>query len=360
MKITDIKAYALRIPLKRGDLPAPTHQAVTPVIVKVSTDEGIIGVGEAWGLSNCALVTAKQVEVLAPMLKGRDPTQIQKVWEELYQVTYYHGRAGIALAAISGIEMALWDIAGKAMNRPVYELLGGRAHDKLRAYASLRSYPEAKDAAQACAIIVEKGYTAVKLHEKSVAMVAASREVIGDAIDLLLDVNCAWTTTKAIEMGRQLEPFHLYWFEEPVWPGDDYDGLAEVRRVVNIPVTAGENEYTARGFKGLISKRAVDVLQPGVYKVGGILQVKKVFTLAETFGIRVVPNCWSLGPAMAATVHISFSEPSCELIETAVDTPEANILREAPAPEAGFWKVPDKPGLGIELDEDVVARYSIP
>ena len=359
MKITDVQAYPLRVPFKTDDLPASMLSSMTPVIVKVSTDEGITGAGEAFGFA-CAPVTAKAVEAtLRPMLIGKDPMQIQKLWEQLYRATYYYGRMGIMLGAISGVEMALWDIAGKAKNIPVYQMLGGRAHEKLRAYASLLRYPSPKDVAQACATVKEKGYTAIKLHEIDVEAIAAAREASGDSVDLLLDINCSWDVPKAIEMGRRFEPFNPYWYEEPVWPGDDYEGLDKVRMAVNIPLAAGENEYTARGFKDLITKRVVDFLQPSVFKIGGILQEKKVFTLAETFGVKVVPHCWSWGPAMAATLHICFSEPKCELVETSVETPEANIVMDPLVPEHGFWKVPEKPGLGIELNEDVLVKYTV-
>ncbi|MFC1966739.1 mandelate racemase/muconate lactonizing enzyme family protein [Chloroflexota bacterium] len=360
MKITDVKAYAIHMPFIKGDLPTSLRTFRTPVIVKVSTDEGITGVGEAFGYFNSALATVRAVEdMLSPILVGEDPMEIQKLWDQMYRAVYYAGRMGITISAISGVEIALWDIVGKASNTPLYQLLGGRAHDKLRAYASLARYPNPEDVAQACATIVEKGYTAIKLHEIDVAAVAAARKAVGDDVDILLDVNCTWDVSGAIEMGKQFEPFNLYWYEEPVWPGDDYEGLAEVRVAVNIPIAAGENEYTARGFNGLIAKRSVDFLQPSVFKLGGILQEKKVFTLAEAFSGKVAPHCMAYGPAMAATVHICFSEPSCELVETGVETPEANIFTQPLLPDKGFWSVPDGPGLGIELDEHVLTKYSM-
>ena len=359
MKIADVQAYPLRVPFRTGDLPAPVIDSVTQVIVKVSTDEGIVGFGEAFGFAG-APITAKAVELaLKPMIIGKDPRQIQELWEDMYRMTYYYGRMGIMLAAISGVEIALWDVAGKARNIPVYQMLGGRAHEKLRAYASLLRYPNPRDVAQSCAILVNRGYTAIKPHEIDVAAVAAAREATGDAVDIMLDVNCLWDVPTAIKMGRQFKPFNLYWYEEPIWPADDYAGMAEVRAALNTPLAAGENEYTARGFKDLIATRVVDFIQPSVFKVGGILQEKKVFTMADNFGIKVAPHCWSWGPALAATLHISFSEPSCEFIETSVDTPDTNLLAEPLAPQKGFWKLSEKSGLGVELNEDVLTKYLI-
>ncbi len=348
------------MPFIKGDLPISLRRERTCVIVKVSTDQGMEGFGESFGFFNSALTTAAAVEtMLKPMLLGKDPTEIQKLWNQMYRELYYTGRAGIGISALSGVEIALWDIAGKALGAPVYKLLGGRAHDEVRAYASLMRYAQPEDLARACSAVKERGYTAIKLHEIEVAAVEAARDAVGDEIDILLDVNCAWDVPDAIRMGQLFEPFQLYWYEEPVWPGDDYEGLAEVRAGVNIPLAAGENEYTARAFENLIAWRAVDFLQPSVFKLGGIIEEKKVFTLAQAKGCKVMPHCISFGPAMAATVHICFSEPGSELIETGVDIPEADILCEPLFPDKGYWKISDKPGLGIELDENVLERYSI-
>jgi L-alanine-DL-glutamate epimerase-like enolase superfamily enzyme len=358
MIITDVNAFAVRMPFTLTDLPASLRPERTTVIVKVSTDEGVDGFGESFGFFDSAMTTVAAVEtMLKPMLTGEDPSGIQKLWDRMYRNLYYTGRMGIGISAVSGVEIALWDILGKAVGAPVFKLLGGRAHDELRAYASLMRYPEPGDVARACGAMVERGYTAIKLHEIEVPAVKAARETVGDKVDLLLDVNCQWDVTDAIRMGRLFEPFNLYWYEEPVWPGDDYRGLSEVRKRLNIPLAAGENEYTARAFENLVAGKAVDFLQPSVYKLGGIIQEKKVFTLAETMGARVMPHCISFGPAMAATLHVCFSEPGSELVETSVDIPETDILREPLAPENGYWKISGKPGLGIEVDENVIERY---
>ena len=360
MKITDVKAHAIRMPLVEGDFPMSSRTERTTVIVKVETDQGIRGFGEAFGFFNGAVTTAAAVDtMLRPMLIGEDPTMIPALWNRMYRELYYTGRAGIGISALSGLEIALWDIAGKALGTPVYRLLGGKAHDTVRAYASLMRYPRPGDLGLACTAMAEKGYTAIKLHETAVEAVEAARTAVGDAIDLLLDVNCAWDALDAVRMGKRFEPFGLYWYEEPAWPGDDYRALADVRAGVDIPVAAGENEYTARGFEDLISRHAADFLQPSVFKLGGILEEKKVFTMAAAKGFRVAPHCISFGPAMAATLHVCFSEPGCELIETGVDIPETDILCEPLCPEKGRWRVSDKPGLGIDLDEDVLDRYTI-
>ncbi len=359
MRISDVQAYPLSVPLKSGDLPSPVAVNTAHVITRITTDEGITGIGEAWGF-NAALLIARTIDTsLRRLLIGKDPLQIEKIWQELYRATYYYGRVGAIPIAISGVEMALWDIAGKAYDIPLYQMLGGCSHERLQAYASLLPYTWAQDLADACKILKKKGYTAIKLHEKDPLAVGAARNAVGDDTLLLLDVNCAWEAPKAIEMAARFKPFNLHWYEEPVWPCDNYEALLEMHAMTGIPLATGENYYTVGGFKELIVRRAVDYVQPSVDKVGGIAQTKKVLSLAQAFGIKGAPHCWSWGPARAATLHICFSEPGCELMETSVDTPVASILSKPLLPEKGFWKALEKPGLGIELDEDVLTKYLV-
>lgn len=360
MKITDVSANCYSLPFAPVKLPPSARIGVTPVIVRVQTDEGITGIGEAFGYMNSAqAVTAVLQDMLKPLLLGQDPMQINRLWQEMYRTTYYAGRAGVVLSAISGVEMALWDVKGKALNTPVYQLLGGQAHGKIPAYASLMPYRKPDAVAKACEVVLKQGYTIVKLHEISVEAVAAAREALGDDIKLLLDVNCAWDVPDAIEMGKRFQLYNLYWYEEPIYPADNYDGLAEVRARVGTPIAAGENEYTVHSFKRLIEKNAADVLQPSVFKLGGISQQKKVFTLAEVGAQVVVPHCFAAGPAMAATVQVSFSEPGAKFIETLIEELAEPIYRQPLVPVDGYWLPPESPGLGIELDEKVLAKYLV-
>ncbi len=330
------------------------------MIVRVQTDEGITGIGEAFGYMNSAATAVTAVrDMLKPLLTGKDPMQISRLWQEMYRATYYAGRMGIVLAAISGVETALWDIKGKALNTPVYQLLGGLAHDKIPAYASLMPYRKPATIAKVCEAMLERGYKTVKLHELTVEAVAAARQTLGDDIRLLLDVNCAWNVPEAIEMGKRFQQYNLYWYEEPIFPADNYDGLKEVRSCVGIPIASGENEYTVHSFKRLIEKNAADVLQPSVYKLGGITQEKKVFSMGEVGSQVVVPHCLAVGPAMAATVHVSFSEPSAMFIETIIEELAEPIYKQPFLPVVGYWLPPEGPGLGIELDEKTLAKYQI-
>jgi L-alanine-DL-glutamate epimerase-like enolase superfamily enzyme len=361
VKITDVKTDIIDMPFGLKDVPVPARTTRLVTIVRVSTDEGITGIGESFSLFEGAAATvAKFIEtMIKPRVLGKDPSGVAALWEDLFHAFYPIGRGGLSISAMSGFEQALWDIKGKALKVPAYQLLGGPAHERIRGYASLAHYATPRDVALAAEKSVKMGFTAIKLHESDVASVAAARKAVGDGIDIMLDVNCHWDRVNAIRMGRQFEPYNLYWFEEPVSPGDDYEGLARVRETVKIPIAAGENEYTARSFTNFIEKKAVDYLQPSMFRIGGILQHKKVFALGNAFNCSVVPHSWAIGPSMAATLQVSFSEPAAFLIETAIDTTEASIFVDPLPLEKGFWKRPQGPGLGIELDEKVIRKYKV-
>jgi len=317
MKIKDVRPIIVIMPFTRVGISLPTPNSTSIVIVQVTTDEGITGIGQAFTTlsSNSAATVAKAVEtMIKPKVTGRDPMAIAALWNELFYAFYSVGRSGITIAALSGFEIALWDIKGKAFNTPVYQLLGGPAHDKLKGFASLSQYTEPAEAGRAAEVVAE----------------------------------------------QEFEKYNPYWYEQPVFPHDDFDGLAYVKSKINIPLATGEDEYTAHGFNRLIETRAANYLQPSIIKIGGILQEKKVFTMAGAFNLRVAPNCWSTGPAMAATIHVCFSEPGAFIIETPVDVPEAPIVvTSINPPEKGYWKLPESPGLGIEFDEKQLQKYII-
>ena len=363
MKIIDVRPIMIKMPHFRISLPRSAPTSYMIVIVQVTTDQGITGIGQAYAnfSANSAATVAKAIEtMIKPKAVGKDPMAISALWDEMFYTFYAVGRSGITIAAMSGFEMALWDIKGKVLNAPVYQLLGGPAHDKLRAYASLSIYSSPEEVGSASELAAEKGFTALKLHQSDVDSVAAARNVVGDAVDIMLDVVANWDPAMAVKRGREFEKYNLYWYEQPIRPHDDYDGLAYVRAKLNIPLAAGEDEYTARGFSSLIEKKAVDYLQPAIIKIGGILQEKKVFVMAGAFNLRVAPHCWLIGPGTAATLHVCFSEPDAFIVETPVDVPEAPILAKSFAPlEKGFWKLPEDPGLGIEFDEKALQKYII-
>src|SRR5213076_1989030 len=267
------------------------------------------------------------------------------------------GRRGLAMMAVSGVELALWDLAGKARGVPVYQLLGGLCQSRARAYASLLRFDTPTQVAQAVSAAKVLGYTAVKLHQIDVESVAAARAAGGADMDIMLDTNCPWTVEEAIRIGRTLERYDLRWLEEPVWPPEDYDGLARVRSAIRIPLACGENEAPAFGIRAIIDAAAADIVQPSVTKVGGILEMKKVATLAAVTGVTFVPHSYYYGPGLAATLHVVASTPGVPYVEFPPGELAASILAEPIKARGGAVAVPDRPGLGADPDPDVIARY---
>ncbi|MFQ5572268.1 MAG: mandelate racemase/muconate lactonizing enzyme family protein, partial [Rhodothermales bacterium] len=282
MKITGVKAHVLAIPLKQDELSTQwVWGAFNQIIVEVRTDEGITGYGEAYGYGVPHATAAVIDEVLRPMLLGEDPTQIASLLDRMYRQTHLFGRYGITTFAISGVDIALWDIAGKSAGLPLYRLLGGTSTSRVQAYASLVRYPEPKQVRTAALSAREAGYTAIKLHQLDVESLRAAREAAGDEIHLMMDINCAWTPEQALDMARQFAPYTLYWLEEPLWPPEDFSGLAQLGQVSGTPIATGENACTAYQFRAMLEASAATFIQPSVIKVGGLSEWRKVAALAE-------------------------------------------------------------------------------
>jgi L-alanine-DL-glutamate epimerase-like enolase superfamily enzyme len=358
MKITEVQAFPLAIPLKSMKPHSPWIEgARKQIVVKIATDEGLTGIGECFAYGAPLAVTSVVHEALAPLLVGDNPFEVERLVERIQRALMIWGRRGLAIFALSGVEIALWDLAGKARGVPVYELLGGRYTERIRAYASLLRYPTATDVGAACEQYAGRGFGALKLHQTDVESVRVARETVGPAIDLMLDVNCPWTPRDAIRMGRALEPYNLAWFEEPVWPPEDYRGLAEVSTALETPIAAGENESLAQGFADIVAHRAVDILQPSMTKVGGLLEFKKIAALAQAANLSMAPHSFYFGPGLAATLQLIASTPGCLWLEFPTGELEAPILTEPISPRDGVVAIPSGPGLGVTLNEEVLARY---
>jgi L-alanine-DL-glutamate epimerase-like enolase superfamily enzyme len=230
----------------------------------------------------------------------------------------------------------------------------------LPAYASLVRYGDpalvARNAAAACA----RGYQAIKLHELGVAHVQAAREAIGPDIGLMLDVNCPWSVAEALEMAKQFRRFELSWFEEPVWPPEDFAGLAEVRRQAGMPVSAGENVTSVKQFEHMFAASALDIAQPSVTKIGGITEFMSVLALAGKYGVPVVPHSPYFGPGLLASLQIAATLPAVTMIEYSFMDLEANPLGDAISVHDGTIRIPTGPGLGRDPDLEIVERYRLP
>jgi L-alanine-DL-glutamate epimerase-like enolase superfamily enzyme len=227
----------------------------------------------------------------------------------------------------------------------------------VRAYASLLRYATPEAAAQAARQVVARGFTALKLHQTDPASVRAVREAVGSEIALMLDVNCPWSPDQAIAIGRQLADCRLAWFEEPVWPPEDYRGLARVRAALDVPIAAGENEATVFGFREMILQGAADVLQPSVIKVGGLGEAKKICALAAAWNVTVVPHSFYFGPGLAATLHLAASTPGMPYVEYPGGELETPLLVAPIQAVDGWVSAPTGPGLGVTVNEEAIHRH---
>jgi len=382
VKITDVRTILLTAPIPperrwRSDL--GTNTKFNLAIVVVETDEGIIGYGEAKGE---ALAMKTIVEHrLKPALVGEDPTRVEYLWEKLYSgsrlglaLKYgrpYHGHnlRGEVLCAISGVDVALWDIFGKSLGVPIYKLLGGGIRSRVRAYGSGGWAPPGKAGAE-LAGYAEKGFTAVKMRvgglddedfpNRSIARLREVRETLGPKIDIMMDAHGALTVIQATQLARAAEEFRISWFEEPVIAADDLRGMVEVRQRTTIPIATGENQQTRFEFQEILDARAADVLQPDIAIAGGITETRRIADLAYARGIVVAPHNWGSAILWAASVQFAAATANCIILEFCqAYNPLLYDLVTTPIAVAkdGYVDVPTGPGLGIELQPDLEKKY---
>ena len=372
MKITNLKSY-LYHPSSTKDWMSQNIQKHW-LFVKVETDEGIEGWGECFTLKDRERAIVQHLSDLAPYLLGRDPGRIKYFTQGVYD-QFAERRGGVDLyCAISGVEQALWDILGKSLNTPVYKLLGGAFHEKIRVYANgwSRGAKSPEDFADRAREIVARGFTAIKFYPASflalqgesaaekaaVENMRAVREAVGDWIDILVDVWRLPEPCQAVRMAKMLEPFRLFWYEEPV-PSENIDVLAEVRRKIQIPVVTGECLYTKYEFREVLEKRAADILNPDVGSCGGILGLKEIGAMAEPYYVKISPhNFNSTTVALASTIQVSATLPNFLITEYFVNFEEAGnaIARTPLRVEKGFIQLPTQAGIGLEVDEEVLKR----
>ena len=340
-------------------------------VVEVETDAGLVGLG------NIALAPRISKDIvnqyLTPLVVGEDPFDFEYLWQKMYRSTLAWGRKGVGMAAISGVDIAIWDIMGKATGQPVFKLLGGRTKEKIPCYAS-KLYNDTLENMQAEAQrYVDEGFTAFKMRaghgptdgpagmRKNLDAVAAVREVIGIDADLMVDCYMGWSLEYAKRMLPKLERFELRWLEEPVIP-DDIDGYAELNRLTSIPISGGEHEYTNYGFLQLLEKRAVSVIQYDTNRVGGITAARKVNALAETYGVPVIPHAGQMH-----NYHLTMSTLASPMSEffPVYDVEVGNelfyyLFTGEPSPKDGFIDLDDDvPGLGVSLNEKYLDNFRI-
>jgi D-galactarolactone cycloisomerase len=374
MKITAVHCHVLHAPIAN---PFYYSQGYYPgrdaVLLEVCTDEGLVGWGNAPGRGPAIPdLVARQY---APLLLGQDPRDWGALWLRL------GGLRGGHYGIISGLEIALLDLAGKAAGWPVYRLLGGALRQRVRVYATglYRLERWANFAAWQAGLVEEalgyqrEGFSATKLKigfvpQDDVRLVQAVREAIGPAMGLAVDANCAWDAATAIWVGKQLESANLAWYEEPL-PPSDLDGYEEVRRRLTMPIAGGEGLAGLHQFRELIRRRAVDIVQPDIIICGGFNMMRRVQTLADAHHIRLVPHCWGSAISLAASLHylatVPDGPPAITPTEPLLEYDRSeNPLRDALLTvnlrqEGGYLPVPAGPGLGVEVDRDQLARYRV-
>ncbi len=344
------------------------------VFLELSTDEGIVGVGEASLEGKEVIVETALHDLAEKYLVGRDPFDIEGHWLHMYRDEFYKG-GPVLSTAISGLEMALWDIMGKALDQPVYNLLGGRCRNKIPAYANAWYIGERgpEQYAEKAKKVVAMGYKGLKFDPfgsayrdmtreqelMAIALVEAVRDAVGPDVEIMVEVHGRLSVYTAIKIARELERFRPYWYEEPV-DMENVAAMAQVARHCNIPIATGERLFTKYCFADLLDANAVQILQPDIVHVGGILEIKKVAAMADAKYIPVAPHNPNGPVAAAATLHVDAGTPNF-LIQEAFDDfdpPWRNdLVINGPRVENGFYTFPTGPGLGLELNKDAIREH---
>src|SRR5262245_25055466 len=360
MQIKAIRTHYVRIPFDMGaaeqEFAGLRFPSMDHLLVEVETDAGISGWGEGFGHSIIPVTKSALESYVGPWFIGKEATDIAALHREAAQAFHIFGRNGPVVYAHSAIDIAVWDIVGKRAGLPLCDLLGGARRKEVRAYASLLRYATPGTVAKLCSTMVERGFSHIKLHEIGVEQVRAAREAVGPDIAIMLDVNCPWTVAQAIEMERAFKPYALAWLEEPVWPPEDHEGLARVRRG-GTRIAAGENAAGLRDFHHMFQTGSIDIAQPSVSKVGGITEMRKIIALAEAHSIELVPHCAYFGPGNLASIHIVAALSTDTLLENIYANLEADPYGDAMLASNGKVRVPTGPGLGVEPDMAVVEKY---
>src|SRR5438874_6714703 len=341
------------------------------LVVEIFTDNGLVGIGNA-ALS--PQVSKQVIDLyLKPVLIGADPWDIESLWQHMYRKTMAFGRKGIGMAAISAVDIALWDILGKSAKQPVYRLLGGRTKTRIPVYASRLYSDELNKLAEEARGYKDAGYKAMKLRfgwgpadgaagvQRNLELVRTVRETVGSEIDIMADAYMGWNLDYAKRMLPLLEPFNLRWLEEPVIP-DDIHGYAELKRFGRIPIAGGEHEFTLYGFRQLLEARAVDYIQFDTNRVGGVTQARKIAALAESYSVPVVPHAGQMHNFHV--VMASYNSPMAEYFPP-VDVEVGNelfwyIFEGEPKPVNGSIDLrEDVPGLGLRIKEQALDRFDV-
>jgi D-galactarolactone cycloisomerase len=364
MKITRVSAVVYRQQLRPGG-PQPKfagegRNAFETVLVKVETDGGIVGWGEAFPHRIWPAVKSLLENLIAPACIGADPCDIPALMKKLIYHVHGVGRAGPVMYALSGLDIALWDILGKSKGLPIYQLLGGEPCLSIPAYASLLKYGDTDIVVRTCEAALGRGYSELKIHETGRAEISTAAQLLRrhNNGSLMVDVNAPWTLQEALSAAAPLRELGLKWIEEPVWPPEDFEAARQIR-AAGIPVAIGENVLTPSDFTRLIDSRAVDYVQPSVAKIGGISIMRDIIAAANKANVAVAPHSAYFGPGLIATAHLGAALSRAPMVERLYCDLTESPFGDWYEPVDGYLAVPQGPGLGIDPDPAILEKLSV-
>ncbi len=385
MKITEIRSHVLQYDLDEElGYSQQYYTKRTAHLVEVRTDEGITGWGECFGGGGIALANKTIVEqVIQPMIIGMNPLDRDVIWHKAYNLMRDHGQKGMPIQSLSGVDIALWDIAGKYYNQPVYQLLGGAFREEIPVYGygmMLQRVPDLKERFKTdSAQIVEAGFKATKMKiglgvKEDIELVETVRDAVGPDFQVMVDANHAYTTREAMTLGHEFEKLGIYWFEEPVAP-EDHQGYRELCEALVLNIAGGEAEFTSFGFRDLIKNRCVDILQPEVCALGGITEYQKIIAMARAHFVPVVNHVWGSAVAVGTNMHLLAAlpdfpgaahpvQPMLEYDTTPNRFREELLqkplnIQERVKQSGGTIPIPTGPGLGVDPDPDFVRHFEV-
>ena len=374
MKISSIETFILSDKLSQPFYFSQWHYHERKIcIIKITSENGQVGWGEGYGP---AAIVQAGVEYLKPHIVGQDTLHSEVIWNIMYRRSLDFARRGILLSAISAIDLAIWDLKGQIFDQPVHVLLGGKKRERIKPYATGLYFREsdqlAQDLADEAAQYARHGFKAIKMKvglniDQDIEHVKLVRKAIGPEIQLMVDANHAYNLREALQLCKAIEPFDIFWFEEPISP-EYYGQYSELRKKTSIPIAAGECEFLRFGFNQLLQVQAVDFIQPDICATGGLTEAKRIADLAYLHGIELVPHTWGTGIALAAAIHFVHNlddlpgrlESQEKLLE--YDRTE-NALRDELTKlsvtfEDGYLSIADAPGLGVQVDEDLLEKFT--